>query len=214
MTSGRAETGPMQFGDDWRGVFIRGDNACYLAMQLSAALDPANGPEMRGHFALQMRELVDLLVGANEFTGAPDVQRLRSFDACAPDDAAERAARGQAWALAEAQGEVAMLRARLATAEGERDRYREAALTSDSDAENAAEAAADGVLAIGAALGREGATAGECVALIEGLRAQVARGDLASLAAREQGEGATFRAWRRGEITTAERDVALRSEGR
>ena len=131
-----------------------------------------------------------------------------------PDDAAERAARGQAWALAEAQGEVAMLRAQVATLTAERDRYREVALTSDSDAENAAEAAADGVLAIGAALGREGATAGECVALIEGLRAQVARGDLAGLAAREQGEGATFRAWRRGEITTAERDVALRSEGR
>jgi hypothetical protein len=24
---GRPETGPMQFGDDWPGVFIRGDNA-------------------------------------------------------------------------------------------------------------------------------------------------------------------------------------------
>lgn len=27
----RAETGPMQFGDDWPGVFIRGDQALYLA---------------------------------------------------------------------------------------------------------------------------------------------------------------------------------------
>lgn len=30
----RPETGPMQFGDDWPGVFIRGDNA--LAYSLSA----------------------------------------------------------------------------------------------------------------------------------------------------------------------------------
>ena len=28
----RPETGPMQFGDDWPGVFIRGDNALFFAM--------------------------------------------------------------------------------------------------------------------------------------------------------------------------------------
>lgn len=27
----RVETGPVQFNDDWPGVFIRGDNALYLA---------------------------------------------------------------------------------------------------------------------------------------------------------------------------------------
>lgn len=32
----RPETGPMQFGDDWPGVFIRGDNALFLARQLGA----------------------------------------------------------------------------------------------------------------------------------------------------------------------------------
>lgn len=39
-TGDRPETGPMQFGDDWPGVFIRGDNALmgyapavYRAMQ-------------------------------------------------------------------------------------------------------------------------------------------------------------------------------------
>ena len=30
----RAETGAMKFGDDWRGVFIRGDNAFHFAMVL------------------------------------------------------------------------------------------------------------------------------------------------------------------------------------
>lgn len=39
--SERAETGPMQFGDDWPGVFIRGDNAGYFAMSLRLALSRA-----------------------------------------------------------------------------------------------------------------------------------------------------------------------------
>jgi uncharacterized protein YdhG (YjbR/CyaY superfamily) len=29
------ETGPVQFGDDWPGVFIRGDEACWLGFSLS-----------------------------------------------------------------------------------------------------------------------------------------------------------------------------------
>lgn len=34
----RAETGAMKFGDDWPGVFIRGDNAAYYAMNLKTVL--------------------------------------------------------------------------------------------------------------------------------------------------------------------------------
>ena len=34
----RAETGPMRFGDDWRGVFIRGDNASTYAEMLKLVL--------------------------------------------------------------------------------------------------------------------------------------------------------------------------------
>lgn len=30
----RVETGPIQFGDDWPGVFIRGDNAGWYAFML------------------------------------------------------------------------------------------------------------------------------------------------------------------------------------
>lgn len=30
----RVETGVVQFEDDWPGVFIRGDNAAFLAMQI------------------------------------------------------------------------------------------------------------------------------------------------------------------------------------
>lgn len=34
----RVETGPLQFGDDWPGVFIRGDHALVDAMTLQAAM--------------------------------------------------------------------------------------------------------------------------------------------------------------------------------
>lgn len=37
--SGRPETGPMQFGDDWPGVFIRGDNAFCYAMCVRRAIE-------------------------------------------------------------------------------------------------------------------------------------------------------------------------------
>lgn len=35
----RPETGPMKFGDDWTGLFIRGDNAAYYAYRLRTVLE-------------------------------------------------------------------------------------------------------------------------------------------------------------------------------
>jgi len=35
---GRVETGPVQFNDDWPGVFIRGDQCAYFALNLKDAL--------------------------------------------------------------------------------------------------------------------------------------------------------------------------------
>ena len=35
----RVETGVVQFGDDWPGVFIRGDAAFFLNIQLSGLVD-------------------------------------------------------------------------------------------------------------------------------------------------------------------------------
>lgn len=37
--AGRVETGPVQFGDDWPGVFIRGDNAGWYGHLLGQVLD-------------------------------------------------------------------------------------------------------------------------------------------------------------------------------
>lgn len=42
---GRVETGPVQFGDDWPGVFIRGDNAASEAMLLHSIIVGNNNPE-------------------------------------------------------------------------------------------------------------------------------------------------------------------------
>lgn len=35
----RKETGVMQFGDDWPGIFMRGDNACMIGMYLAIIAD-------------------------------------------------------------------------------------------------------------------------------------------------------------------------------
>lgn len=39
----RMETGPVQFNDDWPGVFIRGDRALYYAHMLVQQLDNSVG---------------------------------------------------------------------------------------------------------------------------------------------------------------------------
>lgn len=51
----RVETGPIKFGDDWAGYFIRGDNAFAASMALTAAAkaltekgDPTNAAIVSG----------------------------------------------------------------------------------------------------------------------------------------------------------------------
>lgn len=34
----RVESGPIQFGDDWPGTFLRGDNSIYLRLMLQQAI--------------------------------------------------------------------------------------------------------------------------------------------------------------------------------
>ncbi len=60
----RPETGPMQFGDDWPGVFIRGDNAFGDAMYLEQVLnDLAAGRRPSPIYTACLRGLVSLLRG-------------------------------------------------------------------------------------------------------------------------------------------------------
>lgn len=43
----RVETGPLQFGDDWPGTFIRGDNAFGYRLALQRVLSGASDPIAR-----------------------------------------------------------------------------------------------------------------------------------------------------------------------
>lgn len=47
---GRVETGPVQFGDDWPGTFIRGDNAGWYAMAIKMILE---------HYGDQMNPIME-----------------------------------------------------------------------------------------------------------------------------------------------------------
>lgn len=47
----RPETGAMQFGDDWPGVFIRGDNAAYYSLALDSLLKGNVDPMTTGILA-------------------------------------------------------------------------------------------------------------------------------------------------------------------
>lgn len=62
----RPETGPMKFalsaGDDWPGIFIRGDNAYGYAMVLRAVMDSSNIPPME---RLELLSLLQLLESSN-----------------------------------------------------------------------------------------------------------------------------------------------------
>jgi hypothetical protein len=57
----RVETGVVQFGDDWPGVFIRGDNAAYYAMALETEL---NYPGTDPMALLAVKELFKLLTSS------------------------------------------------------------------------------------------------------------------------------------------------------
>jgi len=80
--SDRPETGPMQFGEDWPGYFIRGDNAVYLGMLLEGMLKD----EMLeiGYPLLDatiLRNLARDLQSSDVRSGA-QVQKLAPFEQC------------------------------------------------------------------------------------------------------------------------------------
>lgn len=58
----RPETGQMQFGDDWPGVFIRGDNAAHYMLTLRQAL---SAPDLHPLTRMTLEGLCGLLAGSN-----------------------------------------------------------------------------------------------------------------------------------------------------
>lgn len=64
----RVETGPTRFGDDWTGVFIRGDNAFGFCMYLDIAIAHLRekGCTDDALLVAQIQSLRDLLARSNE----------------------------------------------------------------------------------------------------------------------------------------------------
>jgi len=71
----RAETGPMRFGDDWPGVFIRGDNA-FFYMKVCEALTASNPVAAAGLDALK-----HTLASAQPRSDM-DINKMKQFDEC------------------------------------------------------------------------------------------------------------------------------------
>lgn len=65
----RVETGPVQFGDDWPGLFIRGDDALYRAMRLGEYLKGGDSPF--GTLRAEISSLRSLLASVQVQPGEP-----------------------------------------------------------------------------------------------------------------------------------------------
>ena len=73
----RPETGPTQFGDDWPGIFIRGDNA-FFYLKICEALS-ANNPIAQGG----LEGLKDLLQSCDTQNKKFKLtNKLKSFEEC------------------------------------------------------------------------------------------------------------------------------------
>jgi len=70
----------MVFGDDWPGLFLRGDNAVAFAMALSCYMD---GDRNFLSVVRPLEEYLEDLRSCNEPAQEP-VQRLKPFEECLP----------------------------------------------------------------------------------------------------------------------------------
>jgi hypothetical protein len=61
LDGARPGTGPMQFGDDWPGVFIRGDDAMGYASALRRAIERPVEADSRSVDVARLAKLVELL---------------------------------------------------------------------------------------------------------------------------------------------------------
>jgi hypothetical protein len=78
--SGRPETGTMKFGDDWSGVFLRGDDAFGYANALEQLLKTASGDILMN---ATLGGLLDVLKSSDErFADKAKAQTLKPFDQC------------------------------------------------------------------------------------------------------------------------------------
>lgn len=79
----RPETGPMEFEDDWRGIFIRGDSALmgYLPW-LNIAIEKLKSNDDGPLITMQLEALAQLLESANHHDKTQTPQKLKKFIHC------------------------------------------------------------------------------------------------------------------------------------
>ena len=78
----RAETGPVQFGDDWPGIFIRGKHA-FFYLKICEALTASNPISIKG--LEQIKELLSECIQGS----AAQVKKLKEFDECLEENSAQ-----------------------------------------------------------------------------------------------------------------------------
>jgi hypothetical protein len=75
----------MKFGDDWTGVFIRGDDAHNFAVYLDQILDPHRQEKLSTTERAVLEGLLSDLRATDERQGPhADLQRLQAWEACLP----------------------------------------------------------------------------------------------------------------------------------
>ena len=88
----RAETGPVRFGDDWPGVFFRGDDAhsCAIAIsEIAARLDTDPRPAGNHLLAYQKLDALRMLLSSCEQGSLVAPTQLRPWAACTEGGHAE-----------------------------------------------------------------------------------------------------------------------------
>jgi len=79
----RVESGPMAFGDDWTGIFLRGDEAIALASILQSFIESVqSGDDPCPLDAGILRTFAERLAKCDERHRTVDVQHLLSFEEC------------------------------------------------------------------------------------------------------------------------------------
>jgi hypothetical protein len=79
----RMETGPIKFGGDWTGLFVRGDSAMYYAFQASQMLED---PDVPPHYAMFLSSLKHLFETAAEGSRY-DLQECLTASECCTNQA-------------------------------------------------------------------------------------------------------------------------------
>lgn len=80
----RAETGMMTFGDDWPGIFLRGDSALYYAHVLDLLLTYYCKDEMNAIDKAQITSLQNLLNSCSALIAdkSDETQKMKPFKDC------------------------------------------------------------------------------------------------------------------------------------